>query len=193
MLVKNAIIGITGNVSKGKSKDAWENGISRTDSSTFFSDIILEIGVPIILPIGFEQVVKDYVTMIDKLILTGGQHISPRFYGEKRSIKSDDYNEDRDIFESRLLMEMLKQNKPVLAICRGAQLVNVVSGRTLNQLISNHWQEEIPSQAHQSIRLSKNSVLFPIYGDSSQINSLHIQSTKELAPELEAITWDHKD
>ncbi|WP_225247824.1 hypothetical protein [Streptococcus pseudoporcinus] len=41
--MKNAIIGITGNVSKGKSKDAWENDISLTDSSTVFSDIILEI------------------------------------------------------------------------------------------------------------------------------------------------------
>ncbi|EGJ26866.1 gamma-glutamyl-gamma-aminobutyrate hydrolase family protein [Streptococcus porcinus] len=192
--MKKPIVGITGNVSKEKSKDTWENGITRTYSSTVFLDIVLKTGgLPIILPIGSEQTVKDYVTMVDKLILTGGQHVSPHFYGEKRSIKSDDYNEDRDVFESQLIMEALKQNKPILAICRGAQLVNVVLGGTLNQSISNHWQEQAPNQAHQSIHVSKDSILFPIYGNSSQVNSLHIQSIKKLAPELKAIAWDNKD
>lgn len=193
-MTKRPVIGITGNVSKGKNQYSWENGITRTYSSTIFSDVVMELGgLPMMLPIANEDLVKDYVSMIDKLILTGGQHVSPHFYGEKQSIASDDYNEDRDIFESQLVIEALRQNKPVLAICRGTQLVNVVLGGTLNQSISNHWQEEAPHQAKDTIVLDKDSVLYGIYGQESRVNSLHMQSIRELAPDLKAIAWDQKD
>ena len=66
--------------------------------------------------------------MIDKLILTGGQNVHPQFYGEKKTIESDDYNLVRDEFELALLKEALRQNKPIMAICRGVQLVNVAFG-----------------------------------------------------------------
>ena len=49
--------------------------------------------------------------MIDKLILTGGQNVHPQFYGEKKTIESDDYNLVRDEFELALLKEALRQNK----------------------------------------------------------------------------------
>ena len=84
------------------------------------------------------SVVHDYVEMIDKLILTGGQNVHPQFYGEEKTIDSDDYNLTRDEFELALLQEALRQNKPILAICRGVQLVNVAFGGTLNQDIEGH-------------------------------------------------------
>ena len=52
----------------------------------------------------------------------------PQFYGEKKTIESDDYNLVRDEFELALLKEALRQNKPIMAICRGVQLVNVAFG-----------------------------------------------------------------
>ena len=64
----------------------------------------------------------------------------PQFYGEKKTIESDDYNLVRDEFELALLKEALRQNKPIMAICRGVQLVNVAFGGTLNQEIEGHWQ-----------------------------------------------------
>ena len=63
----------------------------------------------------------------------GGQNVHPRFYGEEIAIESDDYNLERDQFELALLKEAVRQNKPVLAICRGVQLVNVAFGGTLHQ------------------------------------------------------------
>ena len=92
-------------------------------------------GLPLVIPVGDESVVRDYVEMIDKLILTGGQNVHPQFYGEKKTIESDDYNLVRDEFELALLKEALRQNKPIMAICRGVQLVNVAFGGTLNQEI----------------------------------------------------------
>ena len=60
-------------------------------------------GLPLVIPVGDESVVRDYVEMIDKLILTGGQNVHPSVYERKKTIESDDYNLVRDEFEVALL------------------------------------------------------------------------------------------
>lgn len=52
------------------------------------------------------------------------------FMERKKTVESDDYNLVRDEFELALLKEALRQNKPIMAICRGVQLVNVAFGGT---------------------------------------------------------------
>ena len=108
---------------------------------------------------------QDYLTlMIDKLILTGGQNVHPQFYGEEKTIDSDDYNLARDEFELALLQEALRQNKPILAICRGVQLVNVAFGGTLNQDIEGHWQG-LPFGTSHSIETVDGSVVSKLFGE----------------------------
>ena len=87
------------------------------------------------IPVGDESVVHDYVEMIDKRQswLEGKMSILSLWW--EKTIDSDDYNLARDEFELALLQEALRQNKPILAICRGVQLVNVAFGGTLNQEI----------------------------------------------------------
>jgi len=113
--------------------DAEGKNIHSSVSCRFAESIRQVGGLPLVIPVGDESVVRDYVEMIDKLILTGGQNVHPQFYGEKKTIESDDYNLVRDEFELALLKEALRQNKPIMAICRGVQLVNVAFGGTLNQ------------------------------------------------------------
>ena len=60
-------------------------------------------GIPIILPIGDQEMASYYIGLIDKLILTGGQNVDPEFYGEPKMIDSDDYHLQRDIFELALI------------------------------------------------------------------------------------------
>ena len=120
--------------------DAEGKNIHSSVSCKFAESIRQVGGLPLVIPVGDESVVHDYVEMIDKLILTGGQNVHPQFYGEEKTIDSDDYNLTRDKFELALLKEALSQNKPILAICRGVQLVNVAFGGTLNQDIEGHWQ-----------------------------------------------------
>ena len=118
--------------------DAEGKNIHSSVSCKFAESIRQVGGLPLVIPVGDESIVRDYVEMIDKLILTGGQNVHPRFYGEKKTIESDDYNLVRDEFELALLKEALRQDKPILAICRGVQLVNVAFGGTLNQEIEGH-------------------------------------------------------
>ncbi|MGZ7154083.1 gamma-glutamyl-gamma-aminobutyrate hydrolase family protein, partial [Streptococcus pyogenes] len=77
---------------------------------------------PIVIPIGQPEMAKDYVGVVDKLILSGGQNVDPRFYGQEKEIESDDYSLARDEFELALIKEALRQKKPIFAVCRGMQL-----------------------------------------------------------------------
>jgi putative glutamine amidotransferase len=108
------------------------------------------------IPIGDPMHAKRYISMIDKLVLAGGQNVAPEFYGEVETIQSSDYNRERDAFEIALINEAIKQNKPIVGVCRGMQLVNVVLGGSLNQQIQNHWQDSNDMTSHD-VLISKHS------------------------------------
>ena len=81
--MKKPIIGITGN-QRDIPNDQF---IHISYTSTGFIEGVNKVGgIPIILPIGDEALAHTYITMIDKLILTGGQNVHPHFYGEEQTI-----------------------------------------------------------------------------------------------------------
>ena len=172
--------------------DAEGKNIHSSVSCKFAESIRQVGGLPLVIPVGDESVVRDYVEMIDKLILTGGQNVHPQFYGEKKTIESDDYNLARDEFELALLREALHQNKPIMAICRGVQLVNVAFGGTLHQEIEGHWQG-LPFGTSHSIETVEGSVVAQLFGKESQVNSVHRQSIKNLAPNFRVTAIDPRD
>mgnify|MGYP000861239494 FL=1 len=183
------IVGVSANLCP---VDQAGKNIHSSVSCKFAESIKLAGGLPMVIPVGDKSLVKDYIETIDKLILSGGQNVHPQFYGEEKAIDSDDYNLARDEFELALLKEAIRQGKPVLAICRGLQLVNVAFGGTLNQQIDNHWQGQ-PFGTSHSIRTEKGSVVERLFGQASQINSVHRQSIKDLAPNFRATAFDPRD
>lgn len=183
------IVGITGNE---KEMPAM-SGITYDAAPRDLSEGVKQAGgLPIVIPIGKPEMAKDYVDMIDKLILSGGQHVDPRFYGQEKEIESDDYSLARDEFELALIKEALAQNKPIFAVCRGMQLVNVALGGTLHQAVQNHWQEEVLGTSHQ-LEIQPNSRVSQLFQAGTQINSLHRQSIKDLAADLVATAHDPRD
>ena len=65
-----------------------------------FAETIKQVGgLPMVIPVGDPSFAKDYIETVDKLILSGGQNVHPRFYGEEIAIESEDYNLERDQFE----------------------------------------------------------------------------------------------
>ena len=149
-------------------------------------------GLPVMIPMSQPELAKDYVDMVDKLILSGGQNVEPRFYGQKKEIDSDDYLLARDQFELSLIDEALRQNKPILAVCRGMQLLNVALGGSLHQSVQNHWQEDMLGTSH-SLEVRPNSRVSQLFEAGTKINSLHRQSIKDLAPGLVATAHDPRD
>ena len=166
------IVGITGNE---KEMPAM-SGIKYVAVAQDLSEGVKQAGgLPIVIPIGKPELAKDYVDMVDKLILSGGQHVDPRFYGQEKEIDSDDYSLARDQFELALIKEALRQKKPIFAVCRGMQLLNVALGGSLHQSIQGHWQEDVSGTSH-SLEIRPNSRVSQLFQAGTQINSLHCQS-----------------
>lgn len=107
--MKKPVIGITGNEKTHPDDDIMMSYVAKG----FVEGVKDAGGIPIILPIGDQEMACHYISMIDKLILTGGQNVDPKFYGEPKTIDSDDYHLQRDIFELALIKEAIKQKKPV--------------------------------------------------------------------------------
>lgn len=107
----------------------------------------------------------------DALVLAGGGDIDPRYYGEAIS---GSYPPDRlrDQTEMALCQTYIQEKKPILAICRGSQLLNVSLGGTLMQNIPNHT-----ACSHLTVN-TENSVAYRLFGKEYLVNSSHHQAIK---------------
>ena len=184
--MKKPVIGITGNEKTHPDDDIMMSYVAKG----FVEGVKDAGGIPIILPIGDQEMACHYISMI---ILTGGQNVDPKFYGEPKTIDSDDYHLQRDIFELALIKEAIKQKKPIFSVCRGTQLFNVAMGGTLYQDIEDHWQDCSAEYTTQRLMTEPDTVLREIYGEISHINSFHHQSIKDLAPNLKIAAHDPQD
>ncbi|MBV6494193.1 MAG: hypothetical protein LDLANPLL_02219 [Turneriella sp.] len=134
----------------------------------------------------------DYAAHLDGLILHGGSDVAPEMYGEaplKEEWKGDRI---RDEYEIALFNEFYKLQKPVLGICRGAQIINVALGGTLYQDISTqvknslvHRDWNIYDQNFHEVEFFKGSYLARIFGAGKfKTNSIHHQGLKDIAKDL---------
>jgi putative glutamine amidotransferase len=126
---------------------------------------------------------------IDGLLLTGGGDVDPAFYGEDRHPATDDAEPGRDEFEIDLARRAMSSDVPVLAICRGAQVLNVAAGGSLVQDIPSgvdsdlaHAVTEPKNLECHDVRIERGSQLARALGDratpscSCRVNSRHHQS-----------------
>ncbi len=137
---------------------------------------------------------RDYAWDLDGLILQGGSDVSPSTYGEKALKPEWNGDEVRDRYEIELAKEFLACNKPVLGICRGAQLLNVLFGGTLYQDIETqvkgaqvHRDWNVYDALHHPITFEGGSKLSQWYksnGGKAVVNTVHHQAVKDLGKGL---------
>lgn len=186
--VKRPIIGIAANKVLDSGEALHHLPVSYTPGG-YVKAVQKAGGLPLVLPIGEENLAKEYISQIDKLILAGGQDVSPKFYKQTKTVQGS-YSEARDRFELALLDEALLQNKPVFAVCRGMQLMNVFFGGDLKQDLSSftkilHMQIPIPKEQPSHELLTKDySILQQIYGTKANVNSFHNQALNRVSTSL---------
>lgn len=91
-------------------------------------------GIPVILPYTQDKSsIRAYIEKIDGLLLSGGEDVHPSYFNQMIQKGLGHCAPHRDAFEWSLLEEALVQNKPILGICRGLQLINIYYGGTLFQ------------------------------------------------------------
>lgn len=150
-------------------------------------------GVPILLPyVTDEEVIAQFVALCDGIVFTGGADIEPARYCEEKSEACGVTQPYRDELEFKVFAQVLPTNKPVLAICRGMQLVNVAFGGTLYQDISSqlpeailHKQSEPKDTCAHEIEVLENTPLYDLLGKGGmQVNTFHHQAVKRLGEGL---------
>ena len=185
----NPVIGVTANVSlRGDPKRTFSKN---TDIHLIQDDYIEFIetagGVPILLPvIGNLREVASLVERVDGIIITGGVDVDPTYYGEENT-HSLGVNQQRDTFELKLIEEARKRKVPIMAICRGSQVLNIAFGGSLYQDIPTsvkdsvkHTREADDPETFHKARLIGNSFLNEIFGaEEITINSSHHQAVRK--------------
>ena len=213
-----------------------EPGDPRLDRFCVNADYVRSIvaagGIPVVLPHAYPHIshsegpagndlqagVLACLESLDGLLLSGGGDLDPRLYGELPHPRSNGVDHERDIFEVALARAARDKGMPLLAICRGIQVLNVSAGGTLIQ--------DIPVQVPGAIghnsgdRVSRSDVSHPISvvpesilgrivgrairargsGSEAQgcgleiwVNSLHHQAVKDVANSFRIVALSSRD
>lgn len=160
----------------------------RTDKAAPYLDAVRAVGLEP-LSVGAAQGVP--TAAYQGLVLTGGTDVDPALYGEQRHNEADPPDVERDDLELALLERALTAGVPVLAICRGMQLLNVAHGGSLTQHLANvatHQVRPPAVEAHapvHTVDVGKGTALAKTIGDGMHgVNSRHHQAVRRLGDKL---------
>jgi putative glutamine amidotransferase len=142
---------------------------------------------------------SEMLDRVDGLMLAGGSDVDPASYGAQPHPQTRGSWPERDRFELALGHRALERDLPLLGICRGMQMLNVVSGGTLEQ----HLPEQTGGENHRhtpgvfsdhAVRLAPKSLAARVVGSSrSAVKSHHHQGVAELGEGVEASGWSEDD
>jgi putative glutamine amidotransferase len=150
-------------------------------------------GRPLVVPPS-EDGLEETLEALDGVIFSGGGDLDPELYGAEPHDATDTPRKERDAAELRLLEAALGRDMPVLAICRGSQLLNVARGGDLVQ----HLPEEVGHEQHRhdpgsfsehDVSVAADSRLGELLGDHSPVKSHHHQAYGRIGSGLREVAW----
>lgn len=153
-------------------------------------------GLALPIPLSLEgEALRAFYDWLDGVLFSGGGDIDPARYGNEMTEAVGGVDSRRDSVELSLAQWVAADNKPFFGICRGAQLINVALGGTLYRDTAEHpgaqrhaYYPDLPYDllAHP-VEVAEDSLLAQVLNAPSlQVNSLHHQAVRRLAPALRA-------
>jgi putative glutamine amidotransferase len=172
----------------------WERKRTYSTVSHYYTQsVLLAGGLPLLIPLCEDPAeASNYAAAIDGLLLTGGdEDVAPYLYGENPIAELQRILPQRDHWEFALLKAVLAQDKPILGICRGVQVINAALGGSLYQHLGAQYKGVLghypgETEMHQlwhKVKLEPGSRVFQIFDQAElMVNSFHNQAVKALAP-----------
>ena len=161
-------------------------------NDTYVEAILRAGGIPVLLPIaqGLEDCAR-LAAMADGVLIPGGVDMAPQHFGEEPPKEVTCIDHQLDDFELELIRQAAALGKPMLAICRGHQVVNVAFGGTLYQDIpgqcpqaGGHYQAtNSRAEPYHTVEVLPGTFLAAAMGEGAVLtNSYHHQAIREVAP-----------
>jgi putative glutamine amidotransferase len=145
-------------------------------------------------PVSFTPSEPGLLDDVGGLVLTGGSDIHPTIYGAEPHAENGAPDRERDDYESALLGEALARDLPVLAICRGMQLFNVVRGGTLIQHLPNAQKHRRQTGATPVHDVVLTQPFVSLYASAKMaVNSRHHQAVGRVGESLVVTARDPED
>ncbi|SFS79871.1 gamma-glutamyl-gamma-aminobutyrate hydrolase family protein [Marininema halotolerans] len=144
-------------------------------------------GLPLMIPpTRDKEIHQQLATLLDGLLLTGGKDINPYLFNEEPLPGLGVVEPERDLMEMSLSQEFIRTNKPILAICRGCQLLSVALGGSMYQDLPSqkekllqHTQRAPRNHPSHRVKVKGESLLFRITKQRDiRVNSFHHQAVK---------------
>jgi putative glutamine amidotransferase len=163
---------------------------------TYLDAVAAAGGIPVILAPLPARRLESIIERLDGVCLSGGPDIEPACYGADAHAELGPTEPEVDLFELGLVRAARRRGLPVLAICRGMQVLNVARGGTLVQHVPDlgdaiaHRQREPASQPTHAVSVAPDSKLCRIVdGERIDVNSFHHQAVDRLGAGLQPVAW----
>jgi putative glutamine amidotransferase len=159
----------------------------------YVASVLAAGGLPLLIPPAPPELAKRSIASVDGLLLIGGGDISPTCYGATVQRETSDVDDERDRSELALVAAAIQGGRPILGICRGAELVNVAFGGTLRQHLPaaegiNHTQPRKRYETVHRVLLEPESLLAEVVGGKElDVNSIHHQGIEVVGDDLDPV------
>jgi len=156
-------------------------------------------GMPVILPVLDPDAVDHLLPAVNGILLTGGGDVAPSRYGAMPIAETHSVDPLRDAFEIRLIQAAIEADLPLLATCRGMQVLNVAMGGSLVQHVpavtgQEHGHGDRWREAVHRVKIEPDSHLAEAMGATEvEVNSIHHQAVDQAAPGTRAVAWAEDD
>ncbi|MBE7512593.1 MAG: gamma-glutamyl-gamma-aminobutyrate hydrolase family protein [Anaerolineales bacterium] len=155
--------------------------------------------LPVILPLALgSDTLRNLYERLDGVFMAGGGDLNPELYEAEKYSKTGGIDALRDETEMTLMRWALADNKPILGVCRGSQLLNVAAGGTLYQDVTDmlpdamrhqYFPEKPREWVAHSVETVRGSALAGILGGVARVNSFHHQAVDRVAPSLRVAAY----
>ena len=183
MSTARPLIGLSGRRNAGSllgMPSGWQDAPLEIYFSDYATSVLLAGGLPVFLPMDAPP--AELVERMDAILLVGGDDVDPRRYGQAIGEHTTTVDPQRDEFETALAEVAIDTQTPLLGICRGIQLLNVVRGGSLIQHLPTGQGESHAGYAYprshrvHEVRTAPGSLVESLYGESLMVNTFHHQA-----------------